>query len=145
MAIAAGGLIKRSIHRDSYTSDSWDTSSTIVFNVQILNAKIFQTVTGERPPAAPANWQTYKKSGGKFFNILEASSLLAGTFGGVKSVSQLAGIEDESSSEDEMGTVDYYSIHRHLNQYLKQGKPKKAFRTAKDIEDDIAGSKIVSW
>jgi hypothetical protein len=33
MGIAAGGLIKQYIQRDTYPADSWDRISTTVFNV----------------------------------------------------------------------------------------------------------------
>jgi hypothetical protein len=144
MAIAAGGLIKQSIHRDAYAPDSWDPTSTIVFNVQILNAEIFQKVTGKAPPKRPADFKSYKKSEGKFFDIPEASSSLSGNFKGVKSVGQIKGQKDNDGSDDKSGPVKW-SLLSYLNHDLTRGRPKREFRTTKDIEDEITRSNIVSW
>jgi len=135
MAVAAGGLIKQSIHRDTYPPDSWDPSSTIVFNVQILNAEIFESVTGRVSPGSPPDWKTYTKSGGCFFDIPEAASSLSGNFGGVKSVGQKKGKKDD---EDGGSWI-------HLNQDLRKGQPKREFRTTTDIKDNLTESNIVSW
>ena len=142
MAIGAGGLIKQSIHHDPYSPDSWDPSSTIVFNVQILNAKIFEAVTGKAVYKPPPDWKAYKNSGGKFFDIPEAPSSVSGKFKGVKSVGKL-GNEDDNFSYDQFGGVCSISsgigVYDHLDSDLRE------FRTAKNIEDEIAGSNFVSW
>jgi hypothetical protein len=145
MAVAAGGLIKQSIHRDPFPSDSWDTASTIVFNVQILNANIFKEVTGEAPPKAPAEWKAYKKSGGKFFDIPEATSSLSGNFTSIKSVGQIAAYNDGDDDDERSSSSGYPNCQRHLSRDLAKGEPMTEFRAVKDMEDDISRLNIVSW
>lgn len=146
MAVAAGGLIKQSIHRDTYSTDSWDSSSTIVFNVQILNANNFKAMTGETPPKAPRDWKTYKKAGGKFYDIPEASSSLSRFFKGVKSVGQLEGNEDDDDFDLQWDPNSSYPPYwSHLNPLLSSAQPRREFRTLQGIEDGIARSNIVSW
>jgi hypothetical protein len=146
MTIAAGGLIKQSIHRDTYDPETWDPSSTITFNVQILNAKVFQKVIGKAPPKCPNNAKTYLKAGLPFFDIPEPSSSIAGNFGDVKSVGQLNyGMSTAGGSvSDESDQLDYDFIY-HIRHEMAKGVPKREFRTASEIEREVSRANVVSF
>jgi ubiquitin len=90
MGIGAGALIQQDIEEDCNHPDIWDSSSAIIFIVQILNSAIFKSVTGEDPPETPITAKTYAEYGFpcyKFFNE-KPSSGIKGDFSGVKSVAQ---------------------------------------------------------
>lgn len=53
MGIAAGGMIKQDIRRDTYDSKKWMRGLTLTIPVQILNNRSFREVTGLEPPACP--------------------------------------------------------------------------------------------
>lgn len=68
MAIKAGGLIKQSILRDPDPSSAWNCDNTAIFNVQLLNAKEFQRVTGTAAPPTPVTAESYAAAGLPFFD-----------------------------------------------------------------------------
>lgn len=149
MAIAAGGLIKQSIHRDSYDSETWDPSSTMTFNVQILNAKIFKKATGKTPPKCPINAKTYLSKGFSFFDIPEDSSSIDGNFKTVQSVGHLGGLTLDSQGSDDEERSGYepldYDFISHINRGLASGEPKREFRTASDILNEVNRANVVSF
>lgn len=53
MGIAAGGMIKQDIRRDTYDPKKWMRGLTLAIPVQILNNRTFREVTGLEPPACP--------------------------------------------------------------------------------------------
>lgn len=55
MGIAAGGMIKQDIRRDTYDPKKWMRGLTLTIPVQILNNRTFREVTGLEPPACPIN------------------------------------------------------------------------------------------
>lgn len=116
MGIAAGGLIKQYIQRDTYPPDSWDTRSTTAFNVQVLNAVVFQRVTGIAAPKCPLDAKAYKALGYPFFDIPEDTSTIAGDFGDLKSLRELFFEND--------GDIK-----------LNPDGAKRAFRTVSEIDE----------
>lgn len=89
MGIAAGGLIKQSIHKDNNDPNIWDPASGTIFNVQILNSGVFKSLTGREPPRAPISAKTYAAYGFSYFDIKdEEPSGIKGDFTGVKSVNE---------------------------------------------------------
>jgi hypothetical protein len=90
MALGAGGLIKQSILRDPHNSTAWDSDNTIMFNIQLLSADVFQHVTGIEPPPSPITANLYAASGLPFFEIQdEEESGVEGSFSDITSVGQL--------------------------------------------------------
>ncbi|PMD25419.1 hypothetical protein NA56DRAFT_435055 [Hyaloscypha hepaticicola] len=146
MALAAGGLIKQSIHNDPYEPDSWEPSSTITLNVQVLNASIFEAVTGKVPPRCPISERAYKAAGYPYFNIPEASSSVSGNFSGVKSLGQLSSSTNNSEETKSVKEQTDYSFWDHINYPLKldtsAATPK--FRTVSEIEEEVRNSRVVS-
>ena len=80
MRIAPGGLIYQTIARYTYSPNTWDLDRTTVFNVQILNAALFQKVTGALPPPSPISASTYAKLGLPFFELQEEKVHCAGVY-----------------------------------------------------------------
>jgi hypothetical protein len=143
MAVAAGGLIKQSIHRDTYDPETWDPSSTITFNVQILNAKFFQKLTGKAPPKCPIGAKTYVSAGLPFFNIPEPSSSIAGKFGALQSLSQLS-LGMSTNGKNEIDELDD-EFFEHIGLELANGEPMREFRTASEIQREVSRANVVSF
>lgn len=90
MSLGAGGLIKQSILRDPHASNAWDSDNTVMFNIQLLSADVFQHVTGMEPTPSPVTAEIYAASGLPFFEIQdEEKSGVEGSFSDVKSIGQL--------------------------------------------------------
>jgi hypothetical protein len=90
MNLAAGGLIKLVICRDTHVSN-WDTAKTTVFNAQILNAGLYHAVTSEGIPTLPISHEVYTAYGLPYYSMYEEASGIHGNFGLVKSVDQIQG------------------------------------------------------
>lgn len=96
MALAAGGKIKQKVHADSYLAEEWDKENRVFFNVQLLTAAAFEAVTGIKAPPSPISAQTYQFHGFPFFKLYEEEvDSVSGDFNGVKSVSEIDGIEEK--------------------------------------------------
>ncbi|EPS36191.1 hypothetical protein H072_10303 [Dactylellina haptotyla CBS 200.50] len=94
MGLAAGGEITQSIVEDSVPPRQWDPSRTTGFNVQILNAKLYASITGQVNPPPPVSPQVYAASGGARVFDFHEPSRVHGNFQQVKSVGQLTGTSD---------------------------------------------------
>jgi len=89
MGIAAGGLIKQTIVRDTNVPTIWDTENSTIFNVQILNSVAFEAITGKAPPKSPVTAKTYAAHGYRYYDIYdEKPSGIKGHFSGVQSVAE---------------------------------------------------------
>ncbi|KAH6868018.1 integral membrane protein [Alternaria rosae] len=87
MNLAAGGLIHQVVHADTLRPN-WDVAKTTVFNAQILNASLYEAVTGMRPITRPISHEEYAEHGFPYFKIYEEKSGVYGTFGVVKSLGE---------------------------------------------------------
>ncbi|KIW82329.1 hypothetical protein Z517_05356 [Fonsecaea pedrosoi CBS 271.37] len=89
MGIAAGGNIEQRIHK----------TATVAFNVQILNANAFESVTGLPRPETPITMETYAELGLPFFKLYEedlGDVVVHGPLDKVKSIGEMDGVEDPS-------------------------------------------------
>ncbi|KUJ07507.1 uncharacterized protein LY89DRAFT_789601 [Mollisia scopiformis] len=68
MTFAPGGRIQQTIMRDYFEPSSWDHQETIFFNVQLLNATIFERVITAPPPTLITQ-QLYTTYGYPFLEI----------------------------------------------------------------------------
>lgn len=82
------------IASDPYHVSKWKKDSTIVFNVQVLNAACFESITGHALPPTPINAKTYTELGCPFFEMYEEPSSIAENFGEVKSITDLDEVEE---------------------------------------------------
>ncbi|TVY65745.1 hypothetical protein LSUE1_G008321 [Lachnellula suecica] len=90
MSIGAGGLIQQSILADPHPKAAWDVDQTAMFNVQLLNADAFYSVTGMRARPSPITAATYAAAGLPFYSLpTEKPSGIKGIFSDIKSVAQL--------------------------------------------------------
>lgn len=96
MDIAKGGKIEQAIRIDNYLPSHWNPKHTMAFNVQLLNASVFERVTGLAPPETPVNAKIYAAAGLPFFDMYEEQSNVSGDFGKVKSTGQIDKIEDNT-------------------------------------------------
>src|SRR5947207_14910526 len=137
MGIAAGGLIKQSIHRDTHDPNSWDRLSTTTFNVQILNASLFQQVTGIPAPKCPIDATTYLNLGLPFFDLSEKKSSIKGNFDCVKPLSEISG------SGEPFG--DAYSWKNYTVIGLNPDGTRRPFRTVTELEDEVSNYDATSF
>ncbi|KIV92177.1 polyubiquitin [Exophiala mesophila] len=59
LGIGAGGNIVQNIYADKCDPQLWDVGSSKILNIQILNSREFNAITGLAPPETPINWKTY--------------------------------------------------------------------------------------
>jgi hypothetical protein len=130
MGIAAGGLIKQTIHRDTNDPDSWDRASTTTFNVQILNASLFEQVTGIPAPKCPIDAATYLNLGLPFFDLPEERSSIKGNFDDVKPLSEISGSVEPF--------VDAHSWKDYTVIGLNPDGTRQRFRTVSELEGEIS-------
>ena len=141
MGLAAGGLIKQSIAKDTADPKKWDRERTAIFNVQILNSDAFHQVTGRFPPKTPVSAAEYAKAGLPFFKLYEENSSIAGKFEGLKSVKTM----HKALAKDEDEEVeDESSIAPHLI-VLNPGGTLRPFRTASELATDMQSLNIATF
>jgi hypothetical protein len=137
MGIAAGGLIKQTIHRDTHDPDSWDRSSTITFNVQILNASLFQQVTGIPAPKCPIDITTYLNLGLPFFDLHEEKSPIKGNFDDVKPISEI------SASGEPFRDAHSWKSYTVIG--LNPDGTRRVFRTVSGLEEEVSKYNAASF
>ena len=131
MGIAAGGLIKQYIQQDNYRPDSWDTSTTTVIPVQILDAAMFEKVTGIAAPACPISSEMYKELGFPFFDIPEPTSSISGNFSNVKSLGASKSLRDL-----------FFENNGDVEQ--SPSGPRMSFRTLSEMKEQLAKLKLAA-
>jgi hypothetical protein len=109
MNLAPGGLIGQTVKRDTRPPSIWDTSSTILFNVQILNAESFNKVTGLPPPHTPVDSRMYAQYGIPWVSIWDSDfGIDVGKgFEGIKSIAEIDGAMKQIKVA-ESGTPDFW-------------------------------------
>ncbi|KAK6517335.1 hypothetical protein TWF281_003992 [Arthrobotrys megalospora] len=125
MGFAAGGTIKQSIAKDVLKSDQWDRSRTTAFNVQVLNAKFYNAVTGLPNPNPPLSPEVYASYGGVFYDLVENNkSDVHGDFGGVQSLGKLTGQSDK---------VIKFLTKKLFSPFPSGGSPKHKFEDSTSL------------
>ncbi|HYR08891.1 MAG TPA: hypothetical protein VEQ60_14015 [Longimicrobium sp.] len=71
MGIAAGGRIGQKVYPDPYGADTWDPDAAATLWVHLLNAELFQAVTGRPPPPSPVSARTYTEHGLPWFELAD--------------------------------------------------------------------------
>ena len=153
MGIAAGGSIQQTVTTDPYLPEMWHKEAVIVFNVQILNAGVFESVTNRKAPTSPITAQTYANLGLPFFSLEDKPSGISGAFSNVKSVAQIDG-EEETSHNNPIQYLDQYAHAVHPDSVTVKGKanvyrggadgdimnplgPFSEFRCLKELLDEL--------
>lgn len=76
LGIAAGGMIKQNVRRDTHDPSEWAKGFIIPFRVQILDSSTFRQVTGHEPPACPIDAATVRPPGKSSLHLLSFTSEL---------------------------------------------------------------------
>jgi hypothetical protein len=70
LALGAGGRIRQRIEPDPTKNPRiWDVASSKILNIQLLDARSFQAVTGLPPPETPVTAEAYAKLGLPFYQL----------------------------------------------------------------------------
>lgn len=137
MGIAAGGLIKQTILTDNNDPEIWDTDSGAIFNVQILNSTLFQSVTGRVPPSTPITAQEYASYGFPYYEIYdEKPSGIKGDFSGVKSVAE-KDLEGAPTLEKAKAIAEVIEDTDNPVIVLDKTGGYSGFRPVKTMEEDL--------
>lgn len=137
MALAAGGLIKQTVIRDTYDPSIWDVDNSTIFNVQILNSAIFEQITGKAPPKTPVTGQAYAEHGFPYFDIFdEKASGVKGDFEGVKSVNE-KDMEGKATWEKVEAVAEVVKSTENPVVVLDKEGKRAGFRPAKVMEQEV--------
>ena len=58
------------IVKDKHRMETWDSDSTLAFNIQIINSTMFRQITGHNPPPSPINEATYRALSLTFYQLV---------------------------------------------------------------------------
>lgn len=68
MGLAGGGSMRQKIYSDPHGLGTWDQGASGRLFVHIINAEMYEQITGERPPASPVEASGFS---GPFFDITD--------------------------------------------------------------------------
>jgi hypothetical protein len=94
IGMAAGGSMKQKIYPDPFGVAVWDQAKSGRLYVHIINAEMYQEITGVYPPELPATAQEYE---GPWFDIND------GHAGDVPASETLAGVSTVAEKDEEHG------------------------------------------
>jgi len=97
VGLAAGGEMKQKIYPDPHGLDTWDQDKTGRLYVHMINAEMYQQITGKMPPALPQSAQDYLKANGAWFDLAD------GQMGDVTASKELAGVKTVAGKDKEHG------------------------------------------
>jgi hypothetical protein len=103
MGLAAGGLMKQKIYKDTFGYDKWDQSHSSRCFVHLLNSADYRRVTGKQPPAGTPTAADYTAAGLPWFEIYDehkAAVMGAGKLGQIDSVAALGVKKGETPLPD---------------------------------------------
>ncbi|KAI5359517.1 Putative Ubiquitin-like domain-containing protein [Septoria linicola] len=133
MGVAAGGLIKQSIVRDTYAPTIWQLEHGTIFNVQILNSEYYKSVTGCEPGQSLITAQLYAAHGLPYFAMFdEKPSGIAGNLTEVKTVAQ----KDAEVGEDAAVAEVSQNTNNRVVLLDENGK-EIGFRTVSTMEKEL--------
>lgn len=128
MAIAPGGFIHQTIVKDPVEAEDWDKENTIMFNLQLLNASVFEQLFGIKALTTPLTPELYKRHGYPFFKLYEEKSGIKGDFEVVKSVGDLDQDKGVKSNHEGDEIMQFPVVE--LNRVVK----KSPFLPVSDLE-----------
>ncbi len=143
MGIAAGGKIKQAIVCDHWPTNIWHKKATIAFNVHLLNAQVFETVTGMAAPETPVTMKVYEESGLPFYELYEEPSNIHGAFKNVKSIGEIDGVEDRNYAtptkiiNPEAAHKENAKTTRSPEDISNPAGPLREFRSVSEIEQEV--------
>lgn len=69
MGIGRGGEIIQKIYPDPHGIEEWDMEKGVRFNIRIVNALMWEALTGSKPPYEPPNANDYQYHGYPWFDL----------------------------------------------------------------------------
>ncbi|KAK6331202.1 hypothetical protein TWF696_009924 [Orbilia brochopaga] len=160
MGLAAGGTIKQNIVKDPLKPGQWQWTRTTGFNVQILNGRLYNHVTGLPNPNKPLPASVYAKAGGVFYDLQDEESEIHGNFADVKSIGQLTKATDDkltigsakmhssskssgkSSSSKGKGKAESSSSSHHTSTHENEAMPASENAAISALVENTAPSTI---
>jgi len=143
MGIAKGGKIEQAIRTDKHLPSRWNPKHTMAFNVQLLNASVFEQVTGLPPPETPVNAEIYAAAGLPFFDMYEEQSNVSGDFDKVKSIGQIDKTKD-NTVKPRLVAIKAPPAYENLRTMVDDPDglldpvgPLREFRTVTDLRSDV--------
>lgn len=107
MTMAPAGLIKQTIVKDPLLAKDWAQDNTIIFNIQLLTASVFEALLGMPAPPTSVTPAMYKKLGFPFFKMYEEKSGIKGNFKNIKSVAELDKKKGKKCSPDDDESLNF--------------------------------------
>jgi hypothetical protein len=135
MAVAPGGLIKQTIVEDFVSPENWDLPNAVLFNVNLINAGIFEKVTGVKPPPTPITAETYAAYNYPFFELYEEPTGILGSSNDIKSVAE---------RDKAMGNMSVHEAEEKLDfRVVKLADLKPNFVPVSEMKDRLESSNVV--
>lgn len=95
--IAPGGYMLQEIASDRFQPSDWDTSAERRCFVHIANSRVWQSITGERPPSRPPTPRDYALAGLPWFNFYGGSPAIEGSskLASLRGIAELGAMKGE--------------------------------------------------
>jgi hypothetical protein len=71
MGLGAGGRMRQKIYPDQHGLDTWDLANFSQLQVHIANSRMFQEITGRKPPETPVSCRDYIRAGLPWFDLYD--------------------------------------------------------------------------
>jgi hypothetical protein len=69
MGLGAGGSMRQQIYPDPHGLDVWDQGAAGRIFIHLVNAEMYEQITGEKPPKSPVTAQAYTQAGLPWFDL----------------------------------------------------------------------------
>jgi hypothetical protein len=69
MGLGAGGTMRQQIYPDPHGIDVWDQAASGRIFIHLVNAQMYEEITGEKPPKSPVTAQSYTNAGLPWFDL----------------------------------------------------------------------------
>jgi hypothetical protein len=99
MGLGAGGRMRQKIYEDTHGVDSWLPEPVRTVHVELVDAVLFEAITGIAPPGPPVDAHTYTQHGLPWFDLLAPTKrdvAAAQRLAGVRSIAELENRLDEA-------------------------------------------------
>ncbi len=118
MGLAAGGRMEQDIHPDPHGADAWDVARSARVFVHIVDAGLYEQITGTPAPATPISAKTYTEHGLPWFAEY-------GDAGDIAPSKELAGLKSVAEKDAEHGfsVQDDGSVDVPAHQVKRAGGP----------------------
>ena len=137
MGVAAGGLIKQTICKDTHNPKIWHPEHSTILNFSILNSESFKTVTGKEPPETPITATTYAEYGLPYFSLLDETP--TGIHGNSSEVASVAmkdgtGVQTE---EKVQAVAEVSQTTKNPVALLDAGGHRVGFRPVSKMKEEV--------